>query len=196
MRRTDGVGACHEAAAGSASDARLSPTEPTEVATEPASLVFPHIPVAGLRDKAARKTYYFRVFEGDVKAKSAISIGRGRYCDIRLNRRRVSRLHCMIVRVNGLWTIRDKSTNGTIIYRPEDPIAQLLGDMQVVLSLSMQILIDKTIFLPVADDGRIGLFALHQKHLRRQARSAYENADEAGKKIGCSTTTIYDANHT
>lgn len=193
MRRSDGVQPGPEHTVASDLDSQLPPTD---LITEPASLAFPHIPVAGLRNRRTRESHYFRDFATDGAAKRIITIGRGHHCDIRLERRTISKLHCVIERVDALWTIRDTSSNGTLIYRPEDPIAQPLEDLRVVLSLNMHILIEEIAFLPISDGGKIGLFAVHQKQLRRRAFTAYQHAGEAAHEIGCSKTTIYDAQDT
>ena len=93
-----------------------------------------------------------------------------------------------------IWTIRDRSTNGTLIHRQEDPFAQRLGDSEAMpLSINMEIVIHDQRFFPTALEGNIGVLVTTQSQLRARAFAFYGDASEAAERIGVSTSTIYRA---
>ena len=154
---------------------RTDPSLPeTEVVGSRSPHILPHSPVAGLRRKDKRKNFMFDQFLMEGHPKRCLKLGRAPGCEIRLPRddTRVSKVHCVLERLPcGVWAIRNRSRNGTLIYRPEDPVAEPI-ETTVMLSLSMEIWIAGIvdyIFIPVDARGKIGLFAMNKTQLHAKA---------------------------
>ncbi|HEY8503370.1 MAG TPA: FHA domain-containing protein, partial [Gemmataceae bacterium] len=73
--------------------------------------------------------------------KDLILIGRNEDCDVRLAHKSVSKLHCVIVKTDGLLLLRDLgSTNGTRVNGQRVRRAALLPDDQVnIASLAFRV---------------------------------------------------------
>ncbi len=168
---------------------------PTEAAEPPNPRMLPVEAVVGIRVKQTRTTYYFGDFRINDVQKRRITMGRHPENDIVLESTRISRFHCVLQRMNRLWTIRDtQSSNWTIVGRHEDPtMHRLHSDRAIALSVNMIILLPEYELLPVGEHGRVGLLALTQRRFRVAARLAYGSPDEAGKKIGCAKSTVSQA---
>lgn len=62
-------------------------------------------------------------------------IGRSAKCDLRLKHRSVSKLHCLLVRTDGLLLLRDLgSTNGTRVNGQRIRLAALLPNDQLAIA--------------------------------------------------------------
>src|SRR5271157_5199213 len=67
--------------------------------------------------------------------KDLILVGRNEECDLRLNHKSVSKLHCVIVKTDGLLLLRDLgSTNGTRVNGQRIRRAALLPNDQISIA--------------------------------------------------------------
>lgn len=67
--------------------------------------------------------------------KDLILVGRKDDCDVRLNHKSVSKLHCVIVKTEGMLLVRDLgSTNGTRVNNKRVRRAALLSDSQLTIA--------------------------------------------------------------
>src|SRR3954465_7580508 len=74
-------------------------------------------------------------------AKDLVLVGRKEDCDVRLDHKSISKLHCVLVKTDGLLLLRDLgSTNGTRVNGQRVRRAALLPDDQVsVASLRFKV---------------------------------------------------------
>jgi len=67
--------------------------------------------------------------------KDVTLVGRKKACDLRLNHKSVSKVHCLIIKTDGLLIVRDLgSTNGTLVNGQRVRWAALLPDDQLAVA--------------------------------------------------------------
>jgi pSer/pThr/pTyr-binding forkhead associated (FHA) protein len=68
--------------------------------------------------------------------KDLVVLGRKEECDVRLEHKSVSKMHCVIVKTDGLLLVRDLgSTNGTLVNGQRIRWAALLPDDQLAVAV-------------------------------------------------------------
>src|SRR5437588_12810715 len=83
-------------------------------------------------------------------------VGRGEGCDLRLDHKSVSKLHCVLVKTDGLILLRDLgSTNGTRVNGQRVRRAALLpNDLLNIASLKFRVLFGAKLLEPVSPEER------------------------------------------
>ncbi len=89
-------------------------------------------------------------------SKDMTLVGRGEICDLKLDHKSVSKMHCVIVRTDGLLLLRDLgSTNGTRVNGQRIRRAALLPNDQIsIASLKFRVLFGAKLLSPVLPDER------------------------------------------
>jgi pSer/pThr/pTyr-binding forkhead associated (FHA) protein len=110
-------------------------------------------------------------------AKDLVVVGRKEDCDLRLDHKSVSKMHCIIVKTDGLLLLRDLgSTNGTRVNGQRIRRAALLPDDQLsIASCKFKVALgpDENVSVPPAPDEKTQhLDAKEVAQLLRQARHA------------------------
>jgi predicted component of type VI protein secretion system len=107
-------------------------------------------------------------------AKDLVVVGRKEDCDLRLDHKSVSKMHCIIVKTDGLLLLRDLgSTNGTRVNGQRIRRAALLPNDQLsIASCKFRVALgpDDAISAPVYDEKTQNLDANDVAKLLRQAR--------------------------
>jgi predicted component of type VI protein secretion system len=111
-------------------------------------------------------------------AKDLILVGRREDCDVLLDHKSVSKLHCVIVKTDGLLLLRDLgSTNGTRVNGQRVRRAALLPNDQLhIASLRFKIQFSDEA-MPRADDYTQQMDAKEVAHLLKQAKSSQDESD-------------------
>ena len=83
-------------------------------------------------------------------------VGRGEGCDLRLDHKSVSKLHCVLVKTDGLILLRDLgSTNGTRVNGQRVRRAALLpNDLLSIASLKFRVLFGAKLLEPAAPEEK------------------------------------------
>jgi pSer/pThr/pTyr-binding forkhead associated (FHA) protein len=110
-------------------------------------------------------------------AKDLVVIGRKEDCDLRLDHKSVSKMHCIIVKTDGLLLLRDLgSTNGTRVNGQRIRRAALLPDDQLsIASCKFRVALgpDENVSAPQSPDEKTQhLDAKEVAHLLRNPRHA------------------------
>jgi pSer/pThr/pTyr-binding forkhead associated (FHA) protein len=150
---------------------------------------FSRRPVVGMVNADTGETYEFDSFKTANQIKSLLTVGRARYCDIKLADPTVSLVHCDIVRnEDGSCLIQDaESTNGLLV-----------NDLPVeraTLWPGMWVFVGRTELIAVDSDGRVRITAGGLTSFAAHASRYYGGDREAGRKLRKSHSTIGNARH-
>jgi predicted component of type VI protein secretion system len=106
-------------------------------------------------------------------------VGRREDCDVLLDHKSVSKLHCVIVKTDGLLLLRDLgSTNGTRVNGQRVRRAALLPNDQLhIASLRFKIQFSSDQEMRRADDYTQQMDAKEVAQLLKQARSSEDDSD-------------------
>lgn len=144
-------------------------------------------PVMGLFVPKKKKLYRFDDFIMARQVKRMLTIGRGEFCDIRLDDSRVSRVHCEITRYrDGACKIADtESTNGLFVNDVRVAHAQLWPGMWIFLG--------QTELVAVGLDGNSPVIGRNYTSFLINAKYVHGSAESAASAIHRSAATIYRA---
>jgi len=147
-------------------------------------------PVIGLFETGSRQVYEFGNCRIGDQPKKVISLGRGRYCDVRFFERSVSQFHCEFLQIDqpGNYMLRDTgSTNGTYV-----------NDIRVKkirLTPGMWIFAGRIEMFVLGEDRSIPLRGSTTTSFWRRAAGVWGSNRSAGTNVRTSHMTIHRARH-
>lgn len=140
--------------------------------------------VAGLYDVAEQRLHRFGQCMLSGQPKVLLTLGRARYCDIKLSDPTVSLVHCdIMLREDGTYLIQDAdSTNGLF--------ANDIRVENVVLVPGMWLFLGRTELITVGSDGSIPITATTNSSFLHKAHDYYGSDRKAAERVGKSPATI------
>lgn len=147
-------------------------------------------PVIGLYEVNNHCVYEFADCRIDDRPKKIITLGRGKYCDVRFSERSVSQVHCEFLQVGepGTYILRDAgSTNGTYV-----------NDIQVErvrLSPGMWIFAGRIEMFVLGEDRSIPARGSTTTSFWRRAAEIWGSNRSAGTEVSSSHMSIHRARH-
>ena len=145
---------------------------------------YPMSAVAGLYDVAEQSLHQFGQCTMSGQPKVLLTLGRARYCDIKLTDPTVSLVHCdIMLGEDGTCLIQDAdSTNGLF--------ANDIRVEKVMLVPGMWLFLGRTELVAVGSDGSIPITATTNSSFLHKAHDYYGSDRKAAERVGKSPATI------
>ena len=146
--------------------------------------------VAGLRVMGSRQIVWFhKLFQGDA---NSISIGRTNQSDVRIRDQSVSRLHCMVERVEpGRYVIIDCLASNGLLVSPYGRFSDYQQVRSAELDVFMRIRLGRAKLAPVLADGTSPLIVSTEKMFALEAYEVYGSARAAQNHTGMKTRRLW-----
>ncbi len=124
-------------------------------------------------------------------------IGRGEGCDLRLEHKSVSKMHCVIVRTDGLLLLRDLgSTNGTRVNGQRVRRAALLPNDEVgIAALKFRVLFGEKMLPSISPDEKTQKISgeeLSELYKKKKTEAPKEDEEESESSLSVQANPLPD----